>query len=102
MYIIIGKQDNDIKGYGSSIEYLENDYPYIKEMQTAYLPDEVQILTIDSIPENIKIGEWCYTLEEGFYENPKWINMEEIIKLTPEYQAGYDQAVLDMINDGIL
>ena len=73
MYIITGKRDNDVKGYGASVTYLENGYPYIEELQTAYIPDEVQILEIDSVPEEVEIGKWCYTEEDGFYSNPMWI-----------------------------
>lgn len=45
---------------------------------------------------------YCYTKERGFYNNPNYISPEEFLKLDSNYCAGYDQAVLDMINDGIL
>lgn len=52
---------------------------------------------VDSLPEDFKPNKYCYTESEGFYLNPDY---EEPV--SDEYTAGYDQAVLDMIEQGVL
>ena len=93
MYIITGKQDKDVKGYGSAVTYLENGYPYILEMDTAYIPDDVKIDEIESIPEEVEIGKWCYTQDDGFYTNPLWIE--------PNQYGIPDKLVEQIKNDAI-
>ena len=51
---------------------------------------------VESVPEDFKPNKYCYTEEQGFYLNP---DFEEP---TDPYQQGYDQAVLDCIEGGIL
>ena len=52
---------------------------------------------VESLPEDFEPGKYCYTEEEGFYLNPYY---EEPV--SEEYSSGYDQAVLDMIERGVL
>lgn len=54
---------------------------------------------VEELPMDFKPNKYCYTEEEGFYEN---LDFEVAKEESEEYQSGYDQAVLDMINDGIL
>lgn len=68
------------------------------EFQYAVIAD-FRLHEVKKLPEDFEPNKYCYTEEEGFYENPDLEVMEEE---SEEYQAGYDQAVLDMINDGIL
>lgn len=71
------------------------------EFQYAVIAD-FKLHEVEELPADFELNKYCYTEEEGFYENPEWIGPEGAIVYTEEYQAGYDQAVLDMINDGIL
>jgi len=54
---------------------------------------------VDSIPEDFEPNKYCYTEEDGFYENP---DFEVEVTESEEYQAGYDAAVLDLIEAGVL
>lgn len=51
---------------------------------------------IEAIPEDFESNKYCYTKTEGFYLNPDYKEP------TDPYQQGYDQAVLDMIESGVL
>ena len=64
-----------------------------------YSPKDVVTFKVEEIPENIEPYKYCYTEADGFYENPDWIDPEIAITQTPEYQAGYDQAVLDLMGE---
>ena len=52
---------------------------------------------VDSLPEDYEPNKYCYTESEGFYLNP---DFEEPV--SDEYTSGYDQAVLDLIEQGVL
>lgn len=69
-----------------------------EEYQYAVIAD-FGLHEVEELPMDFEPNKYCYTEEEGFYENPEWVDPTAE---SEEYQAGYDQAVLDMINDGIL
>ncbi len=52
---------------------------------------------VDSLPEDYEPNKYCYTESDGFYLNPSY---EEPV--SEKYTSGYDQAVLDMIESGVL
>ena len=73
MFIITGKNDSAIFGYGENLEYLENGYPTLVDYNIAWNPNDVIIQEVSSVPEQIEVGKYCYTGAEGFYINPNWV-----------------------------
>lgn len=72
MFIITGKNDSAIFGYGENLEYLENGYPTLVDYNIAWNPNDVTIQEISSVPDEVEVGKYCYTEAEGFYINPNW------------------------------
>lgn len=97
MVILTKKTDNVIVEIGENLDYMKNGYPRIIEKNVAYPDWSVNVYENIEVPEEVQLHKYCYTETEGFYENPDWVDPEEAIMDTPEYQAGYDQAVLDLL-----
>lgn len=106
MFIITDKRTNVVLAIGERLERIkENGYPVLVNENVAFPPKDVDIYEGDcsgvSI-NDISKSKICYNTVSGFYENPRYVSPEERIKRTEEYQAGYDQAILDMIEQGVL
>ena len=100
--IVTNKSDNCLIGIGELIGYWDNGYPIIRDgnkNENAYPLNFIVLYEIEEVPESVELHKYCYTEKDGFYENPDWIDPEIAITQTPEYQAGYDQAVLDLMGE---
>ena len=78
-YIITVEEDNRILAIGNQFDYLDNGYPRIIETNTAYPIDLVNVYEVESIPQYVETEKYCYDLENGFYENPNYEEIEEMI-----------------------
>lgn len=94
MYIIVDKE-NAIVDMTRALEYWPNGYPLNVETRTAYPSDMVDVYEVETIPEGIVSEQYCYTPEEGFYPNPNYREPDPFD--SPEYAAGYEQALLDLM-----
>lgn len=77
------------------IVYWSNGYPFDPEKKTAYPSNLVDVHEVETIPEGIVPEQYCYTPEEGFYPNPNYREPDPFD--SPEYAAGYEQALLDLM-----
>lgn len=106
MFIITDNRTNTVIAVGKHLDYIkENNYPVLVDENIAFHPNEINIYEgncTDVSFEDIYRGKFCYNHVNGFYENPRYVSPEDAIKQTTEYQAGYDQAILDMIEQGVL
>ena len=53
---------------------------------------------VEELPEDFEPNKYCYTEEDGFYENPDFAVVEAE---SEEWLAGYDQAVLDLLGSEV-
>lgn len=98
MYLITDKSTHRIIMWGKQLNYTEGGYPHLVEEDTAFVPDIVNVYNNVTIGEEVTPGKYCYTEQEGFYENTNWVSAEEdALTKNPIYKAGYDQAVLDIL-----
>lgn len=101
MLHLVTSTDGVIMAASHEVKFWDNGYPVLNGI--AYALNNVHFyegVQTDMKPEDV-VNKFCYTKEKGFYENANYRELGAV-QLTPAYQAGYDQAVLDMINDGIL
>lgn len=82
-----GKGENRILMMGERMDYMSNGYPRLVDENVAFpsfmvnvngepvpegetadkpLPEGVEV------PEGVEPEKWCYTKEQGFYENPDY------------------------------
>ncbi len=94
--------DDVVFNYGDNIEKgrYENDqtidtYRIVKGESNEYcVIDNFKVYEVEMLPENYEPNKYCYTVEQGFYLNP---NYE--VSQSGTYQDGYDQAVIDLIEE---
>ncbi len=72
MFVIANKKDNEIIMIGNQLDYMGNGYPRLIEEDTAFPDWMVDVHEVETTPEEVQPGEYCYTKEQGFYLNPNW------------------------------
>lgn len=85
MYILVGNEANTLMQYCNTLELkkvengeyvlaTESDFEYYHDMEHRCLfPKEFTLVyEIDSIPENVECGKYCYTEADGFYKNSNY------------------------------
>lgn len=101
MLHLVTSSEDIIMAASPEITFWDNGYPVLNgvayALENVHLYENVQT---DKEPMDV-VDKLCYTKEKGFYENANYRAPGADI-MSPAYKAGYDQAVLDMINDGIL
>ena len=112
MYVITVKESNVVAAIGNGLAYQSNGYPVLTEKNIAYVPEHFAVNEVAEVPDGIEEHKYCYTQENGFYKNPNYTEpnpygipdevVNRIINDTNLYQEGYDRAVLDMIESGVL
>lgn len=100
MYLITDKNNNAIMGFGSALSYRQDGYPVLEDKNITFVKHQVNVYEVDAFVapvDETNANIYCYAPETGFYENPDCVTPEEKLIQSPEYQAGYDQAVLDLM-----
>lgn len=97
MYIVTERKTKTILAVGNELECQQNGWPTLADKRLSFVGTQVDVHEVDELPEDVGMVTHCYSPSVGFYENPKLVDPEETIMQTAEYQAGYDQAVLDMM-----
>lgn len=92
-YIITAKPAKGEKGgnrilmIGEEMDYMENGYPRLKDRNVAF-PSFMVLVNGEKVPEGetadkpvpasvevpdeVEVEKWCYTKEDGFFENPDY------------------------------
>ena len=68
--IAVGKMNNVILSIGE-VTYWDNGYPIVGDI--AFCPDDILLFDVDEIPSDFEDYKYCYTVEDGFYRNPKYV-----------------------------
>lgn len=98
MFLITKKSDDTVIMWGARLDYLDNGYPRLVDENVAFIPEEVNIYDNIIIEDGIEEHKYSYTKDKGFYITTGWLSPEELEMIfSPAYQAGYDQAVLDLM-----
>lgn len=100
MSIITNKNTNEILDYGV-VDYMENGYPRVVESDIAYIADSVNVWEAD-IPDGVYPVKYCYTPDQGFYENPDYVEPNPYGVPDETVQAIKDDTILDLIELGVL
>ena len=72
MLLIVEKKTNSLLDMDSELDYMDNGYPKLVNRDIAFVADDVEVYTDVDMIENIVPGKYCYTSEQGFFENPDW------------------------------
>lgn len=81
MYLITNKErmfedgtlhGNEVLMWDIEVDYLMNGYPRLVNKNTAFPREMVNVIVLDSIPDEVKEMKYCYTKKQGFYLNPDW------------------------------
>lgn len=86
-YVITVKEDNRILEWGAKLDFMSNGYPRLVNENVAFptfmvyvngkdVSDRVKPKTV-IVPEGVEPEKWCYTIADGFYENPNWEDPDE-------------------------
>ena len=105
MYIITDKNTNGIMGFGNVISYRNDGYPVLEDKRITFVKNQVDVYEVDAFESPVdetNVTVYCYTPTDGFYKNLDCMTPEEKLIQSVEYQAGYDAAVLAMIEAGLL
>lgn len=87
-YLIMAKDDHRIIHISDDLDYQANGNYLIYDGILAIPPVICDMAEVESIPEYVESEKWCYTTEQGFYENPGWTEPVEIGDLTPDEVVG--------------
>lgn len=102
MYIITSKKDNALLHYGTELDHMDNGYPRLKNENVAFPTEMVNVHEVDTIPEEVKAGKYCYTPEQGFYLNPYWKEPNKYGLPEETVQAIQDDTIANLIELGVL
>lgn len=87
-YLILSPDDHRIIHISNDLGYQNNGNYLIYGGTLAIPPVICDMAEVESVPEGVEPERWCYTTEAGFYENPNWVEPEEIGDLTPDEVVG--------------
>lgn len=57
----------------NNLSYLDNGYPLVLSVNTAWVSSDVSVFTEIETQEEIIVNKYCYTEAGGFYLNPDYI-----------------------------
>ena len=104
MFLITSKKDNSVLNCDTELEYMENGYPKLLNENIIFPVNFVNIFNIDKIPEEVitNLSKYCYTEENGFYENPNYEEPNKYGINNELLQQIQDDMLVDLINMGVL
>lgn len=102
MFIITNKEGNEVLMMGAKLDHMENGYPRLIEENVAFVTEQVDVHEIETVPEEVTAGKYCYTEEEGFYVNPNWREPNPYGVSDEQYNAIIDDYTASLIEEGLL
>lgn len=102
MNIITDKKDNSVIFISNKI--LEEDiYYYPQENNFIYFKKEfTNNYILNEVPDYIELYKYCYTDENGFYENPNYEEPNKYGINNELLQQIQDDILADLINMGVI
>ncbi|WP_425755500.1 hypothetical protein ACPW7J_13755 [Ihubacter sp. rT4E-8] len=99
---VITNANNVVIAYGRMLEYKSNGYPWLVNEDISFVPEQVAVHEIESMPQGIAEIKFCYTAESGFYENPDWKEpTDNPYNLTDEQYRVIKDRVIDEIRQEV-
>lgn len=102
MFVIVEKNKNIIMNMGNKLDYMDNGYPRLIEENIAFPTEMVNVLEIETIPEEVVPARYCYTAEDGFYANPDWKEPNPYGVSDEQYNNIIDDYTASLIEQGLL
>lgn len=102
MFLIVSKETHEVIHNGERLHYWDNGYPVLTDENIAFVKEDVDVVDVDSIPDDLIPGKYCYTSEKGIYANPGYIEPDpgNIYGVPDEvYQAIKNQAIQEVQNE---
>ena len=90
MYLILDKTSHTVWNYDTEIEYQANGYPCLLNEKVAYPDWGVDVKEVAELPKSVEPMKYCYTEEDGIYENPNYVE-------PPENPYGITDELLEQI-----
>lgn len=72
MFIVTNKSTQVIHHWGKQLTELDNGYPLLVNEDIAFVPEEVIIYEVNTIPEDIAPYKYTYSVQDGFALSPDW------------------------------
>lgn len=72
MYLITEKETNVVQDWDEQLKYWSNGYPVLMPKNIAFVVNKVNVLEVSEVPAEVEPKKYCYTTEQGFYENPDY------------------------------
>lgn len=77
MINILTDKNNVVIHCGAKLHKAPNGY-YFKSEDMLYIPPALcNEYSVDSYPEDLEMGKYCYTEVDGFTLNPAWVEPEQ-------------------------
>ena len=77
MYLITRKETNVVLNWDEKLKYWNNGYPVLMPQNIAYIADISNVFEISEVPAEVEPKKYCYTEEQGFFENPDYVPPRE-------------------------
>lgn len=109
MKYVITDKDNVIIALSETIGYEENGNVLINNGTSAIAASLVkEVYEVNDVPENITGAKYCYAPNDGFYENPNYVEppkpVEERLDIletnSTEYELALAEIYEELINNG--
>ncbi|NCE98393.1 hypothetical protein [Emergencia sp. 1XD21-10] len=105
MYIICLKETDFIIETGKECKDRGDGYYRLileNGIEADFPPNDVNCFEVDNIPQDFKNDKYCYTPEDGFYENPEWQEpSENPYGLTDEQYREIVDNVIAQVQEGV-
>ncbi len=100
MKFVLTNKNNEIIEISNTYE-LDEEHRNINvdNHAIAYGPDEkINVFEVEEVPENVERAKYCYSEEQGFYENENYVEPEEPIEKRLKLMEERMALTEDMIN----
>ena len=103
MFIAVSKDTKRVHMVDSEVIYQEETgYPVFPNLNIAFPLESVSIFEVETLPYDLDNTLYCYTIEEGFYEDLTWEKPNKYGISEEIYKQIQDDTIADLIELGVL
>ena len=93
---------------GNSVEVFDDNHTLLNDLfgnKIIFANETINTYSVDTIPEHISEGKYCYTPEQGFYKNPNYVEPDPTNTYgisDSAYHQIIDDYSMELIEKGVL